>query len=96
MLLLKTRWIGNHPSVTFHFNPEVGRLLVAPSNPHSSNPSTPRNCYYQARLLSIPAQHQIAFLRLLDGGGDELKSGTSATYPWSSMLFTVFALFSTE
>jgi len=50
----KVRWIGNHPSVTFHFNSEVGRLLVASSNPHSCYPSTPGNCYCQRRFAINP------------------------------------------
>ena len=75
------------PLGNFHFNPEVGRLLVASSNPHSCDPSTPGNCHLsKAFCYQSPRSVEIAFLHFLEGCGDEFKPGTSATYSWSSVL----------
>ena len=94
--LPKASWIGNHPSVTFISTQRSAAFWLLPAIPTLVHPSTPGNCYLSRsfRYQSSPRHNiKIAFLRLLEGGGDEYKSGTSATYPWSSVL-SLFLRFS--
>lgn len=78
----------NHPSVTFISTQRSAAFWLLPAIPTLVIHQPREIAICQGRFVINPhAASKIAFLHFLEGGGDEFKPGTSATYSWSSVLF---------